>query len=129
MSISNLTKKEAVEFLTEVISNHELYNGGIEGKEDKLETAIRVCITHLKEGESSALGTAVDAIFQMYKRDNNIDKSYRNSARFILSQVYDVPPRYESYDEDAQLPSELMNEIEEWKGKIAEHELQSNNRI
>lgn len=115
MSISNLTKEEAIQFLTKVISNHELYDGKIAGQEDKLETAIRVCITHLKEGESNTLGTAVDAIFQMYKRDSNIDKSYRNSARFILSQVYDVPPRYERYDEDAKLPSELQDEMEKWK--------------
>lgn len=102
--ITNFTKDEAVEFLQKVINNGLLHKG-IEGMEEDLESAIRVCLAHLSTDDSSKVAIAVEAIFQMYRRGNVADKSYRNAARFILSSVDGVPTRYESYDneEDTRL--------------------------
>lgn len=99
--ISNLTKEEAVRFLTQIIADGQLQKG-IEGMEEDLESAIRVALAHLGNGDTNKVATAVEAIFQMYRRNDVTDKSYRNAARFILSVVDEVPVRYESYEETAE---------------------------
>ena len=115
MSISNLTKAEAIEFLTDVIAENKLSGDVSEIKED-LESAIRVALAHLRDDDTNKLATAVEAIFQMYRRNDIADKSYRNAARFILSSVDGVPNRYETYDsndEDFRLIELVTNKKQE----------------
>jgi len=116
--ISNLTKPEAVEFLTYVICNNVLDSELTEAVKANLESAIRVAIAHLSEDDTNKVATAVEAIFQMYRRNDVADKSYRNAARFILSAVDGVPNRYEMYDctkEDTRLSILLNNKQEDTK--------------
>ncbi len=98
-NISNMDKEHAINFLRRVIIENKL-SGDISSIREDLESAIRVAIAHLTNEETNKVATAVEAIFQMYKRNDIADKSYRNAARFILSVVDDVPNRYESYDDD-----------------------------
>lgn len=108
-TITNLNKDEAVEFLRKVI-NENMLSGDISGIKEPLESAIRIAIAHLSNNDTNKMATAIDGIFQMYKRNNSIDKSYRNAARFILSVVNNVPVRYEGYETDATTPEERMSE-------------------
>ena len=116
MSISNLNKNEAIAFLNKVI-NKGLLSGDISEIREDLESAIRVALAHLEDGETSKLGIAVESIFQMYKRSSVADKSYRNAARFILSVVDNVPVRYESYESDAITPEEHATKAKEEQSK------------
>lgn len=103
--LSNLTKDESIKFIEEVLNSGALDRDDISDIREDLESALRVALAHLKtvSPNDKTLGNAVDAIFQMYRRDNNIDKSYRNAARFILSTLDDVPVRYEECEEDERL--------------------------
>ena len=103
--LSNLTKEDSIKFIEQILNDKTLNNEDISSIREDLESALRVALAHLKavSPDDKTLGNAVDAIFQMYKRDNNIDKSYRNAARFILSVVNDVPVRYEECEEDERL--------------------------
>lgn len=105
--LSNLTKEDSIKFIEYILNNGILDHEDISDIREDLESALRVALAHLKavSPDDKTLGNAVDAIFQMYKRDNNIDKSYRNAARFILSAVNDVPVRYEECEEDERLHS------------------------
>ena len=109
--IANLTKSEAVEFLTKVINEGLLYKGDLGDQAQPLESAIRIAIAHLSDGETTKVATAVEAIFQMYRRNDTADKAYRNAARFILSVVDGVPSRYEFYSnaEDDRLSNLLKS--------------------
>lgn len=110
-NLSNLTKEEAVEFLIKVIATGAL-KGDISDIREDLETAIRIAIGHLTEGDTNKVATAIDAIFQMYRRNDVADKSYRNAARFILSAIDGVPNRYETYEcykEDTRLTNLVNN--------------------
>ena len=108
--ITNFSKEEAIDFLDRVVNDHLLFGEIDDELREDLETAIRIAIAHLKENDTNDVATAIDCIFQMYRRKNDIDKAYRNAARFILSVVDNVPSRYESYDDprpDLQLPDSI----------------------
>lgn len=102
----NITKDEALKVIGQAVSEDWINNPDkLEANKGRFETALRIALAHLAMGETTDVGTAVDAIFEMYRRNNSVDKSYRNAARFILSIVDKVPARYESYDdEDANFP-------------------------
>lgn len=111
VNIKNLTKDNSLEIIHEAIKEHWLFEDDLGPHREELETALRIVYAHLKQGETTPLGTAVDCIFEMYRRDDDVDKSYRNAARFILSAVNGVPARYEAYkNEDARSPLDIIDE-------------------
>ncbi len=116
-TIHNAVKSEIIDTIRQAINERWIYKESLSDDErERLETALRVALGHLDEGDTTKLGTAVNAIFEMYRRNDVIDESYRNAARFILGAVDGVPTRYERHDDDRIIPDSSI--VENEKDKI-----------
>lgn len=87
----NITRSEVISILKDVA------NGNITKLDsEKVEEAAQFAIQYIDNNElEDTLKGALDSIFEMYRRDDEVDKSYRNAARFIKSSVLNEEVEYE----------------------------------
>lgn len=77
----DLSRQETIELLTDMLDDLDSVDT------EKLENTLRAALIYLKDDPTARLEVAANDIFQLYRRNNDIDEAYRNAARYILSAV------------------------------------------
>ncbi len=77
----DLSRQETIELLTNMLNDLD----SVDTK--KLENTLRAALIYLKDDPTARLEGATNDIFRLYRRDNDIDKAYRNAARYIVNAV------------------------------------------